>query len=604
MPEDLANQIAAGEVVERPASAVKELVENALDAGATRVRVELERGGLALIRVVDDGCGMSAEDARLCIERHATSKLTRRDQLFSIGTFGFRGEALPSIASVSRFSLTSKPTGALGGTRVRVEGGVVREVSDAGAPPGTEVEVRDLFFNTPARLKFLKREATELSHVTEALQRVALAHPAVHFTVAHNGRTYLDLPRVHDIAERLRVVLGRDDASQVYPLEPAAQDGVRCTGYFGQPTLTRRNSSKIWTFVNGRYVSDRTILSAIRIGYDNMLDRGRYPVVLLTLDVPLDTVDVNVHPMKTEVRFHDAQAVFRAVRRSIAQSVAAAPWVEGGPKPSVSDAWRAVPAEAPPQPVPEQGSLPVRAYSLHRTREGSWGQRSGWGSDADHAPTARSTTWSRRPMLDGEDGSAEGRTGFFQSLQYIGHVRGTYLLASDGEGLVVVDQHAAHERITYEVLRRAWRERRTQQQPLLVPQVLELDAVRAGTMSDQLEFFGALGFDIEPFGGHDFALKAAPAVLSGRPLLAMLTDALDDLAEHGASGRIDAAVDAILVRMACHGSIRAGDVLNAEEVFGLFRDLDGVDFGANCPHGRPVYFRMGIDELETRFERR
>ena len=305
MPEDLANQIAAGEVVERPASAVKELVENALDAGATRIRVELERGGLERIRIVDDGCGMTADDSRLCIERHATSKLTDKAQLFAIGTFGFRGEALPSIASVSRFALTTKPHGALGGTRVRVDGGVVVEVADAGCPPGTEIEVQDLFFNTPARLKFLKQETTELRHVTESVQRIALAHPNVHITVAHNGRTYLDFPRVTNLAERLLVVLGRDDASMVYPLEPAEQDGVRCTGFFGQPTLSRRTSATIWTFVNGRFVRDKTVMSAIRVGYDSMIDRGRYPVALLELEVALDAVDVNVHQMKTEVSFHD-----------------------------------------------------------------------------------------------------------------------------------------------------------------------------------------------------------------------------------------------------------------------------------------------------------
>ena len=607
MPEDLANQIAAGEVVERPASAVKELVENALDAGATRIRVELERGGLERIRIVDDGCGMTADDARLCIERHATSKLTDKAQLFAIGTFGFRGEALPSIASVSRFSLTTKPHGALGGTRVRVDGGVVVEVADAGCPPGTEIEVQDLFFNTPARLKFLKQETTELRHVTESVQRIALAHPNVHITVAHNGRTYLDFPRVTNLAERLLVVLGRDDASMVYPLEPAEQDGVRCTGFFGQPTLSRRTSATIWTFVNGRFVRDKTVMSAIRVGYDSMIDRGRYPVALLELDVALDAVDVNVHPMKTEVRFHDTQAVFRAVRRSIAQSVSAAPWVPLG-APAVAPARPPGQSEAAVSaPLPEQVGLPVKSYSLHRSVTGGSASRYGWSGDAEPVTvvaasgtrTERASTLSLR-LPEPQDGGAT----FFQALTYLGHLRGTYLLAADAAGLVVVDQHAAHERITFEVLRLAWRDRRTQSQPMLVPQVLELDPVRAGTLTDALEFFARLGFEIEPFGGTDFALKAAPAVLTGRKLVPMIYDTLDELAEHGNSDRLTAAVDAILVRMACHGSIRAGDTLTADEVFALFRDLDRVDFGANCPHGRPVYFRMSIEELETRFERR
>ncbi|MFT4705401.1 MAG: DNA mismatch repair protein MutL [Bradymonadia bacterium] len=603
MPEDLANQIAAGEVVERPASAVKELVENALDAGATRVRIELERGGLSLLRVVDDGHGMSADDARLCIERHATSKLTSRDQLFRIATFGFRGEALPSIASVSRFSLTTKPRGVLGGTRVEVNGGVVQRVGDAGCPPGTEIVVEDLFFNTPARLKFLKKEATELRQVTETVQRLALAHPETHFTVAHNGRVYLDLPSVTAIEERLVGILGRDDASMVFPLEPAEQDGVTASGFFSQPTLTRRTSNALWTFVNGRFVRDRTIQSAVRVGYEGMLDRGRYPVVLLYLDVPFEMVDVNVHPMKTEVRFHRADAVFRAVRRAVAQSLATAPWVPAG-QAAPSGAWVGRRAEQSDGPSVEQAELPVRTYTLHSrggapshsVSVGPWTSgTSQWsGAGTDDAEVAES----------GQGSDTQLGAGYFERLHYIGNYRSTYLLNADRGGLVVVDQHAAHERITFERLRLSWRDRRTQTQPMLVPALLSLDASRTLTLSDNLEFFSTLGFEIEPFGETDFALKAAPAVLGQRPLQAMLIDALDDLAEHGQSTRLEDAVDAILLRMACHGSIRAGDTLTKDEVYELYRELDRVDFGANCPHGRPVYFNMTLEELETRFERR
>lgn len=617
MSEDLANQIAAGEVVERPASAVKELVENALDAGARRVRVELEKGGLSLIRVVDDGHGMSADDARLCIERHATSKLTEREQLFAIGTYGFRGEALPSIASVSRFSLTTKPHDVLGGTRIEVEGGHVADIRDVGAPPGTEVEVRDLFFNTPARLKFLKRESTELRHVTETLQRLALAYPETHFSVSHNGRTYLDLPSVDDVAQRLVTILGRDDARDMYPLLPAEQDGVTCSGYFSQPRLTRRTSAGVWTFVNRRYIRDRSVQSAIRVGYQNMIDRGRYPVVLLYLDVPVDTVDVNVHPMKTEVRFHQTDAVFRAVRRAIANSLAEAPWVPTGAEGAPAPTSRRESAHAPSAPSAEQETLPIRSYTLRTDRRFDAGRTSGTGSGASagwvaggtapDAPVAREAD-GVGPTSDAARGASDGalasRSAFFQSLHYIGHFRGTYLLASDGDGLVVVDQHAAHERIWFERLRLAWYERRREVQPLLVPQVLSFTPVRAATMSAHLEFFEGLGFEIEPFGGTEFALKSAPVVLGQRPLRPLLRDTLDELAEYGASNRLDDAIDAILLRMACHGSIRAGDVQNAQEVSQLFRELDAVDFGANCPHGRPVYFRLSIEELETRFDRR
>lgn len=587
MPDDLADQIAAGEVVERPASAVKELVENSLDAGATRVSVALEDGGLTLIRVTDDGVGMAPQDAALCVRRHATSKVKRREDLDAITTLGFRGEALPSIASVSRFALLTKPHDALGGTRVVVHGGSLQEVVAGGAPPGTEIEVRDLFYNTPARLKFLKTRATETRRVVEAIQRIAIAHPAVGFRLEHNGRKVLNLPPVDALSDRLFGLFGAKESEGIFPLEPAEQDGVTCRGYFGKPTLSRRTTSGIWTFVNGRYVRDKTILGAVRVGYQGMVDKGRHPIVVLFLDVSPSAVDVNVHPAKTEVRFHQSDAVFRAVRRAIATSLAAAPWVpgEGSSDPNrwrprnearASGSWTGYHA-----PEPEQSPLPVRTYQLHR-------------SAPSGAPPAESPPAPRR----------EGPAGYFERLHYIGQFKGTYLLASDGEALVVVDQHAAHERITYEELRAVWIDRRYQSQPLLVPHIVSLNAVRAAILRDNLEFFERLGFEIEPFGADDFAIKVGPAVLKSARHEALIIDALDELGDSGRSVRVDEAIDAVLLRMACHKSVRAGDTLTLEEVYELYRQLDRVDFGANCPHGRPVYFTMSLEELETRFGRR
>ena len=584
MPDDLADQIAAGEVVERPASAVKELVENSIDAGAKRIVVELEDGGLTLIRVTDDGSGMTPEDARLCVRRHATSKVKVKADLDAITTLGFRGEALPSIASVSQFSLLTKPHGVLGGTRVRVDGGKLEEVASAGAPPGTEIAIRNLFYNTPARLKFLKTRATETRHVVETVQRSAMANPSVGFRLEHNGRRVLDLPPVETQADRIFGLFGQKESEGLYPLDPAEQDGVVCEGFFGKPTLSRRTTSGIWTFVNGRFVRDKTVHGAVRVAYQGMVDKGRHPVVVLFLTVPPTSVDVNVHPAKTEVRFHQSDAVFRSVRRAIANSLAAAPWVPGGG--SSGEPWRPEP-KAPGSewtghqpPTSDQPRLPVRTYALYSSDATSPAP------DRLHRPTS------------------EGAAGYFESLHYIGHFRGTYLLASDGEGLVVVDQHAAHERITYEELRTSWRDRRYQAQPLLVPHILALNSLRAAMLRDNLEFFGRLGFEIEPFGDNDFAIKVGPAVLKTARHEALIVDALDELAESGQSGRIDEAIDAVLIRMACHKSIRAGDTLTIDEVYRLYRDLDRVDFGANCPHGRPVYFSMSLEELETRFDRR
>lgn len=612
MPDDLADQIAAGEVVERPASAVKELVENAIDAEATRIRVELEEGGLRLLRVTDDGVGMIPDDAERCVLRHATSKIVSKEDLFAIGTLGFRGEALPSIASVSRFSLLTRARGTAEGTRVVIEGGRLVEVCAAGAPPGTEVTVRELFFNTPARLKFLKARSTELKHVVETIQRLAFAYPGIGFVLVHNGRSVLDLPPVTRPSDRVFAILGSKEAEGLFELEPAEQDGASCGGFFSMPTLSRRNNSGIWAFVNGRFVRDNTIMAAVRQGYQGMVDRGRSPIAILHISVPPSAVDVNVHPAKTEVRFHDSSAVFRAVRRSIANSLASAPWVpraEGPDAGEEREVWRSgvtenarVPRDASNEPLTSQIALPVRSYTLHGPEWGS-------GRVTSEVPVSVSRTGFGEERRDAEPAPAQASTpspdaGYFEGLHYVGCIHNAYLLASDGRGLVVVDQHAAHERITFERLRTGWRERRYSAQPLLVPRVLSLDATRAAVLADNLEFFAALGFEIEPFGGCDFALKSAPAVLRSGAHEAILIDAIDELGETGHSGRVDEAIDAVLLRMACHGSIRAGDRVGVDEVYRLFRELDQVDFGANCPHGRPVYFRMSLEELETRFERR
>ncbi len=637
MPADLSNQIAAGEVVERPASAVKELVENAIDAGARRIRIDLEDGGLKLIRVSDDGSGMGRIDAALCIERHASSKLTHRSQLFAIGTLGFRGEALPSIASVSRFSLLTKPHGAIGGTRVVIEGGQAPLVSDASSPPGTEVTVRDLFYNTPARLKFLKSQTTELRHVVEVIERLALPHPHVGFALTHNGRMLLEHPPVTDHLDRIVSVLGRDEAKGLYTLDPAEQDGVQASGFYGQPAISRRTNNGMWVFVNGRYVRDRAIQSAIRVAYEGLIDRSRYPVGVVFLKVPVRAVDVNVHPMKIEVRFHDAQAVFRATRRAFVQSLASSPWrpqaadaplltAPTGPIPrglvgpaavqmALPEAGQQVyraPASGPVGPISER--LPSRSYVLQdspgdaRDNAPATGASSpGTAQDSGAAASARSAasvlSSAIAPAAALPIGSTP-RAGYFESLHYIGTFNATYLLASDGPHLVVVDQHAAHERITYEALRSSWSQRRAERQPLLIPRVVSFDSLRAAVLAEHLEFFDALGYSIEPFGGQDFALKAVPALLVQGSHDALLRDALDELADSGHSRRVDQAVDNVLIRMACHGSVRAGQTLSPEQVLALFRDLDRIDFGANCPHGRPVWFQMGLPEIEKRFDRR
>ena len=630
LPEELANQIAAGEVVERPASAVRELVENALDAGATRVEVELEDGGATLIRVSDNGRGMSAADAELAIRRHATSKIAAREDLFAIRSYGFRGEALPSIASVSRFELVTSLHGQLGGTRVVVEGGTLRLVEPWSAAPGTVVTVRDLFFNTPARLKFLKTTGTELRNTLEAVTNLAAARPDVAFLVTHGPRRLLDFPVVDDEWSRIRSIVGLPDSDQLYYAPLAEQDGVTAWGFVGAPSLTRRSADAISIHVNGRHVRDRTLLGAVRTAYSTLVDRGRYPVVYLFLTLDPSHVDVNVHPAKTEVRFRDPQAVFRAARRSVANALAQSPWLEGASRGSAwatdgADARRppAAPTDGHQSDVASWGagdnaspgelhrSLPriddagavwgggVRTYRLDRGDAPS-SHRGGLEPPGVQTPPSGAGT----PLAEAPSQQGLGERRFFRDLHYIGPLHNLYLLLSGPQGLVVIDQHAAHERVTFERLRAAWRARKVDVQAMLVPDMITLDALRAATLTDMVDALARLGFEIEPFGGNDFALKAVPAWATRMNVRAMIRDAIDDVASRGTTDRFEEGLDSVLSRMACHGSIRSGDSVQRDEVVRLLAELDEVDFGANCPHGRPVYFEMSLDELELRFERR
>lgn len=613
LPDDLANQIAAGEVVERPASAVRELVENALDAGATRIEVELEEGGSDIIRVVDDGSGMEPKDAELCVQRHATSKIRKREDLFRIASFGFRGEALPSIASVSRFELVTKVRDTLGGTRLLIEGGKLKLVEPWGAAPGTTVTVRDLFYNTPARRKFLKTRGTEMRNCLDAVQRLALVRPDVSFTMTHNGRRVLDLPATDDLWSRIKAIVGHEDAAHLYPAPPQQQDGVQAWGFIGAPALTKRTADGLWLYVNERYVRDKTLISAVRTAYSNLIDRGRHPVVFLFVNVPEGTLDVNVHPAKTEVRFGDPSAVFRAARRSVHNALAQCPWLPEGARPEAGEE-NVTPARAPTgSPAnPHADAMDVWSGPQRTYRLGGGSQV--FSQSPPTGPGVVENGNDRLPNTASDGPFAAESLGltqrtfheqrWFQSLHFVGIVHNLYLICSDDAGMVVIDQHAAHERITFEALRTAWRTREVPQQPLLMPEVFALSASRAATLEDNLDFFEAIGFELSSFGDRDFALKAVPAWAAKLPTKKMVVDAIDELAINDKTVRFDEALESILSRMACHGSIRAGDRITPDEVRALLEQLDAVDFGANCPHGRPVYFRMSLAELETRFERR
>jgi DNA mismatch repair protein MutL len=590
LPPGLVNQIAAGEVVERPASVVKELVENALDAGARSVTVEVEDGGLSLVRVADDGSGMDREDAQLALERHATSKLRDAEGLAAIATMGFRGEALPAIASVSRFRLDTAPRDDGAGTRLELEGGTVREVGEIARPRGTTIEVRDLFFNTPARRKFMRAAPTESGHVTEAVIRLALARADVGFTLRSAGRVVLGARAGDGLAERAAQALGREAHRHLVAVD-AARGDVRVRGVVCSPDHSEATARSLYLFVNGRWVRDRGAAHAVLRAFAGSLPPGRHPAGVLFVELPLRRVDVNVHPQKHEVRFAEAREVYDAVFHAVAGALRTAPWL-GRAAASASGPQEGAP---PPSPVAAEDAAAVLAWArAARPPEGS-------GAVGVAPPPPSGLLAFPLPAEDGTSRPA----GYFGSLRFVGQHARTYLLCeAPGGALVVIDQHASHERLLFQRLREAFRTRAVPVQPFLLPQVVTLPASAARALEGGLDELRRLGLDLEPFGGDSFAVKGAPAALGGVDLAALLGDLAGQLAEVERASAVDEAFHDLLATMACHAAVRANQEVSAEEARALLDALDGIDFKARCPHGRPVVFELPLAELERRVGRR
>ena len=604
LPPELADQIAAGEVVERPASVVKELVENALDAGARRIEIEIEGGGRRLVRVVDDGAGMDPEDARLALRRHATSKIASADDLWGLQTFGFRGEALPSIAAVSRLTLSTRPPEAPAGFRLTVEAGVETDAREAGIPVGTQVEVRDLFFNTPARAKFGKSEATETANVSEALLRLALANPVAHLRLRVSGRVAMDLPPHRDAAERVRAALARRGAGALHEAD-GAEGGCRVHAFLAGPDESTNTTRNTFLFVGGRFVRDRNLLHALVLGYGALLEKGRYPMAALFLDVPGPDVDVNVHPQKLEVRFARAQEVYAAVRHVVGAAIARAPWLRttddrpmrtftqppvqmgtlgGSPYPPATDS-------AGQSPTPSTRSF--RARVVH-SAQGALPLR------ARDAPEAGGPGIASVAI---DETSSASAARFFADLNYIGQVHRTYLVCEAPDELILVDQHAAHERVAYARLRAAHARRQMARQQLLFPIPIEVgDAAAAALETDDV--LGGLGFEVARHGPGTILLRAVPEPLKDADPKPLIRELLSDLADGTPlrDGELDR-VDHLLATIACHSVVRAGDVLGRTEALALLGQLDGVDLRSHCPHGRPVLLRLPLGEIERRFGR-
>ncbi len=611
LPPQLIDQIAAGEVVERAASVVKELCENSIDAGARRIDVEITAGGRTAIRIVDDGCGMSPQDLRLALERHATSKIRCADDLWGVQTFGFRGEALPSIASVSRLMLQSRPADADEGFLLRVEAGREMEARAVGMPQGTQIEVRDLFFNTPARLKFQKTEATETSNVSEALLRLAVANPDVHFRLRSNGRVAMDLPPHRDLSERVRAAMSRRGAGVLHEAV-GDENGVCVQAFLAAPDCASTTARNTFLFVGRRFVRDRSLLQAVCMGYGETMEKGRYPLAALFLDVPGDDLDVNVHPQKLEVRFAQPQPVYAAVRHVLSSALARAPWMQTqGPRAyslppgSLSKAGMAAPSSA--RSASHGGTSPQSLQTLNFDNVFPGHSAPVSAPMVPAAALLVATAAAEPNPIPSAPAVAYGAaadSGALSPLRYIGALSNTFLLleAHDG-GLVLVDQHAAHERVMFEKLRSGFHERRVAQQRLLFPIPIEVDDAAMASLAVAGSALERLGFDVGAFGAQTLLVRAVPELLVKADPKPLVLDVLARLAEDQAPELVGAHADKVLATMACHSAVRAGDGLDPPRVQGLLQQLDGVDWRSHCPHGRPVLIRMSLSDIERQFGR-
>lgn len=600
LPPTLVNQIAAGEVVERPASAVKELVENSLDAGATRIDVTLAEGGRALIAVADDGSGMGPDEMVLAVERHATSKLPD-DDLVRIGFLGFRGEALPSIGSVARLTLTSRPRGADSAWSLSVEGGAKGEPIPAAHPFGTRVEVRDLFYATPARLKFMKAARTELAQAVDVLERLGLAHPSVSFSLSDGGRKVLDLagkrgdPAAARLA-RMAQVVGRDFEANALKLD-AERDGVRLSGWAGLPTYNRATGAAQYLFVNGRPVKDRLVIGALRGAYQDVLARDRHPVVALFLDLDPEEVDVNVHPAKAEVRFRDSGLVRGLIVGAIRHALAGA-----GHRASSTltgqalGALGATPDSRPPLPyhrhAPFRPSLPLVQSSA--AAQAPLGGLAEAPARLDlHLPPAAPAEAMEPPADDDFPlGAAKAQ------------LHDTYIVAETRDGLVIIDQHAAHERLVFERLKLALAEGKVPRQGLLLPEVVDLGEAAAARVTERAEDLARLGLGVEAFGPGAVVVREVPAALGRADVQALVRDVADHLAEWGSAGILEERLLEVCARIACHGSVRAGRRLSVPEMNALLRDMEATPLSGQCNHGRPTHVSLSLADIEKLFGRR
>lgn len=609
LPDALASQVAAGEVVERPASVVRELVENSLDAGASHVEVHVQRGGTALIRVADDGGGMDREDALLCLERHATSKIRTKEDLGAISTLGFRGEALPSIASVSRFTLATREPSALAGTEIQVNGGKMAAVRDSGSAPGTVIEVRSLFYNVPARRKFLRTEATEYAHVEQQFRLHAIANPSVAFILVRDGQVVFHLPATFDVLERIRGLVGDELANRLIRVEREERLGIRVHGYIGGPGLSRSNKQLQLTFLNGRPIESPTLFHGLREGYHTALMKGQYPVTFLFLEMDPCVFDINVHPAKKEVRFRDGAAVREAVAFAVSRALSESKRLPEGHPVSARTATVSTPSADEVSPsdstplisTPAQKLLPI-------SQQAQTALRRDWADFPASIPPPPAGDASAPPPVTSEIARATDRkpsaSDDAANYRIIGVLNRLYVLMEGDEGLVLMDQHAAHERVMFERMRAAMEKDGVPAQRLLMPLTLQVSPRDADLLSRNLPALARLGIEAEPFGPNTFKVETLPTFLKTDDPVAWLDRVIEELSSlSGRSSALRLGEDMIATTV-CRHAVKANDLLAEPELRALLKDLFACEMPYCCPHGRPTLIQISYPELERKFGRR
>ncbi|MGP0567130.1 MULTISPECIES: DNA mismatch repair endonuclease MutL [unclassified Nitrospina] len=617
LPDNLANQIAAGEVVERPASVVKELVENAIDAGATRIAIEVEGAGKESITVRDNGCGMNPDDARLALARHATSKISQPGDLVSIRTLGFRGEALPSIASVARVRLTTCHAEGQAGTEVTVEGGDASTVKETACPKGTTVEVRQLFFNTPARHKFLRRDQTEAGYITQVVQQQALAHPGIQFSLSHNGRTVVNTLPTDQVLYRIAELFGPELTRELLRVEK--QEGrYRIEGYISSPILTRSKRDDQFSFINHRHIRDKVILSATQKGYSHLLPRGQHPVLFLYFTMDPDLLDVNVHPAKAEVRFAYQSEVYRFVMEAIQEALAGneksglpeqkpfAPSESAGPGavPHVANGASTETYTSVPRPHLERGPAgpPPRYQQTHSFQEMGQALQSFYGKGEGHGSVPPGSLPPEIDLFRTKPRAVSDM--IYSDFEPLGQLNNSFIVMQGRRGVLVVDQHIAHERVLYERFKKAAMERKVEIQNLLFPLAIEFAPAEAEALAGELPELARLGLEMEAFGTNGFLLRSVPAILKAHDHEAVVREIAAALARDEAQHSLQDKYDDVIIMMSCRNAIKVNHPMELDQIRKLLHDLEMTEMPYTCPHGRPIALLFDIEDILKQFHRK